>query len=153
MKMEHSNKPMSWKNLLVMALLSFIVMYILMYAMVDRYSNVYSNLNQLYMVLTMTSAMMLIEIAVMKSMYERKVKIITASVSIIALILFWTFTRNQTAISDKEFLKSMIPHHGAAVLMCKKAPIVDPEIKQFCDAIISGQQSEIDWMQKKLLAF
>lgn len=153
MKMEHSNKHMSWKNLLIMAILSFMAMYILMYAMVDRYQNVYSNLNQLYMVMVMTAAMMLIEIAVMNSMYERKVKVITASVSVIALILFWSFTRNQTAISDKEFLKSMIPHHGAAVLMCKKAPIVDPEIKQFCDAIISGQQSEIDWMQNKLLAF
>lgn len=34
----------------------------------------------------------------------------------------------QVAVSDKQFLKSMIPHHAAAVLMVKEAKLTDPEI-------------------------
>ena len=69
---------------------------------------------------------------------------------VVFLILFIFFIRNQTAISDKEFLKSMIPHHGGAVLMCQQASIQDSEIKKLCEAIISSQQSEIGWMKNKL---
>ena len=36
-------------RLLTMSVLSFISMYVLMYAMVDRFGNVYPNLNQFYM--------------------------------------------------------------------------------------------------------
>ena len=68
----------------------------------------------------------------------------------VILIAFFLFIRNQTAISDTEFLKSMIPHHGGAILMCEKAPIEDPEIQALCRNIISSQQSEIDQMKAKL---
>jgi hypothetical protein len=36
-------------HLVVMTVLSFIAMYVLMYAMVDRFGDVYPNLNQSYM--------------------------------------------------------------------------------------------------------
>jgi len=32
-------------------------------------------------------------------------------------LIFFTLVRQQAAITDKQFLKSMIPHHGAAILM------------------------------------
>jgi uncharacterized protein (DUF305 family) len=44
----------------------------------------------------------------------------------------------------------MIPHHASAILMCERASINDPEIKQLCEQIVSGQQSEIDQMRAKL---
>ena len=97
--------------------------------------------------------MMIVEIAIMASMYERKVKIITTIVSIVALVLFFSFVRNQTAISDKEFLKSMIGHHGSALLMCENAKLKDSEVKALCDEIISGQQTQIDWMKNKISSF
>ena len=31
--------------------------------------------------------------------------------------------------------------------MCEKAPIEDVEIRQLCNTIVSGQQSEIDQMK------
>ncbi len=34
--------------------------------------------------------------------------------------------------------------------MCEKASIPDPEIKDLCKSIISGQQSEINQMKTKL---
>jgi len=55
-----------------MALLSFLAMYGLMYAMVDSAANVYPNLNQLYMAGLMTVPMVLLELALMGSMYDTR---------------------------------------------------------------------------------
>ena len=136
---------------LVMIAVSFIAMYGLMYAMVNSADNVRLNFNQFYMAGLMTAAMVLIELSLMGGMYQNK-RLTTAilATAAIALIVFWMFTRQQVAISDKQFLKSMIPHHAGAILMCKRASISDTEIKRLCQGIIAGQQSEIDLMKAKL---
>ncbi len=67
------------------------------------------------------------------------------------LALFFFLIRAQTAVGDAQFLKSMIPHHAGAILMCDRAPIQDQEIKALCKKIIEGQQAEIDQM-KAILA-
>ena len=46
-----------------MTALMFVAMFGLMYAMVDRFDNVFPNLNQLYMASLMTAPMLLIELA------------------------------------------------------------------------------------------
>ena len=149
--MKHSGMKSMYLNLAIMAVLSFISMFVFMYMMVDSFSNVYPNLNQFYMAGLMTAPMIVIEIFVMWSMYHNKtINLIIAGVSIVLLILFSLFIRAQTAVSDKQFLKSMIPHHGGAVLMCDNSRLQDPEIKELCKGITSSQQSEIDWMKKKL---
>ena len=60
--------------------------------------------------------------------------------------------REQTAINDRQFLRSMIPHHAGAILMCQQAPVDDEEIKALCRSIVASQQSEIDIMKAKLAA-
>lgn len=96
----------------------------------------------------MTVPMLIIEILLMKSMYENKKAVLTIFItSIIILLTFFLFIRKQTAISDKEFLRSMIPHHGGAILMCREAEIMDSEIKKLCQQIITSQQQEIDQMK------
>lgn len=156
MKQTHANMKLPhtmWNKLALMTALSFVAMYGLMYMMVDTIDNVYPNFNQFYMAVVMTATMVVIEVVVMNSMYEgRRIKAIVIGLSLIALMLFFTFTRTQVAISDHEFLKSMIPHHGGAILMCKNTNLQDPEIKELCRSITSGQQSEIDFMKKKLEA-
>lgn len=138
-------------NLAIMTVLSFISMFVFMYMMVDSFGNVYLNLNQFYMAGLMTAPMIVIEIFVMWSMYNNKAaNLIIAGVCVALLVLFGLFIRKQTAISDTEFLKSMIPHHGGAVLMCDNPNLQDVEIKELCKGIISSQQSEIDWMKRKL---
>lgn len=138
-------------KLSIMTVLSFISMFVFMYMMVDSFRNVYPNLNQFYMAGLMTAPMIVIEIFVMWSMYNnKKANLIIVGVSIVLLVLFSLFIRKQTAISDREFLKSMIPHHGGAVLMCDNPGLQDAEIKALCKGITSSQQSEIDWMKKKL---
>ena len=152
MKMDMKNKNEHYKKLLVMAGLSFMSMYVLMYAMVNTIGNVYNNFNQFYMAGLMTAPMVIIELVVMRAMYpdkRRNIMIITGSV--IAALVFFLLIRQQTAISDKQFLRSMIPHHAGAILMCEQAPVNDPQIKELCETIRSSQQAEIDQMKAKLM--
>ena len=140
-----------YSSLLLMSALHFAAMYALMYAIVNSFANVYPNLNQLYMAGIMTAPMVILELLLMGSMYENKrLNGAIMAVSGIVFVGFFLFIRNQTAIGDTEFLKSMIPHHASAILMCEKAPTEDAEIRQLCTNIISGQQAEIDQMKRKL---
>ena len=137
-----------YRHLLMMAALSYISMYVLMYAMVNTIGNVFNNFNQFYMAGLMTAPMVLIELFVMRSMFPNKQRnaLITV-ISIIAALVFFLLIRQQVAISDKQFLRSMIPHHAGAILMCEQASIDDPEIKELCGTITSSQQTEIDQMK------
>jgi hypothetical protein len=131
-----------------MTVLMFIAMYILMYAMVDTFENVFSNLNQVYMAGLMTAPMILIELIIMRAVYEnRRANIIIIAVSLAVLVMFWFGIRQQIAITDRQFLRSMIPHHAGAILMCEEAPLQDVEIKSLCQQILRSQQSEIDQMK------
>jgi uncharacterized protein (DUF305 family) len=137
-----------YSRLLIMAILSFISMYILMYSMVNIFDNVFNNFNQFYMAATMTAPMVVFELLLMEAMYQNKrLNALIIAISIIGLAIFFLFIRQQTAISDKQFLRSMIPHHAGAILMCEEAPIQDAEIIELCGTIISSQQSEIDQMK------
>jgi uncharacterized protein (DUF305 family) len=134
-----------------MAVVHFFAMYLLMYSMVNNFSDVYANFNQFYMAGIMTSPMLILEIALMNKMYpNKKLNFLIVAISIILFITLFLFIRNQTAISDQQFLKSMIPHHSAAILMCEEAQITDAEIQDLCQKIISNQQSEIEFMKSKL---
>lgn len=144
------NHKKNYGRLAVMILLSFILMYVLMYAMVNAFANVSPNFNQFYMAGLMAASMVILELSLMGMYQNKKLNALIISVSVIALIAFWVLIRQQVAISDKQFLKSMIPHHAGAILMCKKASIQDPEIKELCKNILSSQQSQIDWMKAKL---
>jgi hypothetical protein len=141
----------AYQKILIMVVLSFVSMYILMYAMVDSFANVFPNVNQFYMAGLMTSPMVIIELAVMWGMYRNKrLNAILIVLSAVALVTFYACIRQQAAVADKQFLRSMIPHHAAAVLMVEKASVTDPEIKELCRNIISSQQKEIEQMKAKL---
>jgi hypothetical protein len=140
-----------YKRLAFMIGLSFISMYVLMYAMVNVFANVFPSLNQFYMAGLMTAPMVFIELVLMRSMYTNKK--MNAGIVVggaLVLILCWMGIRQQTGIGDKQFLRSMIPHHAGAILMCEKAALKDPEIRDLCRGIIAGQQAEIDLMKEKL---
>lgn len=138
-------------RLLAMTALSFLAMFVLMYAMVDRFDNVYANLNQAYMAGLMAAPMVIIELILMRSMYpnaKRNAAII--AVTLLVMALCWIFIRQQSAISDRQFLKSMIPHHAGAVLMCEQNKLKDPELIRLCQGILASQQAEILLMKSKL---
>ena len=99
----------------------------------------------------MTMPMIILELAIMGGMYmKKKLNALIFAVSFIALIGFFLCIRYQTAVSDKQFLKGMIPHHAAAILMAEKVDKKDPVIKKLTEDIISSQQAEIDLMKVKL---
>ncbi|WP_205687072.1 DUF305 domain-containing protein [Chitinophaga pollutisoli] len=149
--MQHGEHNKHYRSLLVMVILSFISMYILMYAMVDTFSNVIPNVNQFYMAGLMASPMLIIELIIMRSMYmNKKLNGLLLATGSLALVIFYLLIRQQAAVSDRQFLRSMIPHHAAAILMAKEAAVTDPEIKELCRTIITSQQAEIDQMKAKL---
>lgn len=135
----------------LMLVLSFACMYALMYAMVDRFANVVPNINQFYMAALMTAPMAILELALMGAMYrdKRKNAVIFALAGLV-LIGSWFGIRAQVGVGDRQFLKSMIPHHAGAILMCKEATISNPDIQVLCRNIIEGQQVEIDQMKSLL---
>ena len=137
--------------LALMTLLSFIAMFAFMYSMVDKFENVIPNLNQFYMAITMAAPMVLIEVLVMWAMYQnRALNVAIIAAALVATLAFFFMIREQTGVTDAQFLKSMIPHHAGAILMCEKAPLQDKEVKALCQGIITGQRAEIAQMKTKL---
>jgi uncharacterized protein (DUF305 family) len=147
----HQSHNGHYKHLIIMIALSFVCMYILMYAMVDSISNVFPNINQFYMAGLMTMPMIPIEMMLMRKMFpSKKINTVFIALSIMGGISFFLLIRQQTAVSDRQFLKSMIPHHAGAILMCEKSNIKDPEIIKLCEEIRASQQREIAQMKAKL---
>ena len=138
----------------IMTALSFVAMYFLMYAMVDVLDNVVMNFNQVYMAGLMAAPMVVIELVLMSGMYKKKrLNAVIAGAAILAAIVLFMLIRRQTAIGDRQFLRSMIPHHASAILMCQQASIGDARIRQLCEApegIVASQQREIEQMKAML---
>ena len=137
--------------LALMTSLSFIAMFAFMYSMVDKFENVIPNLNQFYMAVTMAAPMVLIEVLVMWAMYQnRALNVAIIAAALVATSAFFFMIREQIGVTDAQFLKSMIPHHAGAILMCEKAPLQDKEVKALCQSIVTGQRAEIAQMKVKL---
>lgn len=146
------HKQGHYGRLMVMVALSFVAMYILMYAMVNRFENVFNSINQAYMAGLMAAPMLLIELALMRGMYpDRRRNAWFAIGAVLFMALCWFGIRQQLAVTDQQFLRSMIPHHAGAILMCEQADPQGPEIQALCREIVASQREEIAEM-KALLA-
>ena len=151
-KAEHSLAM--YKRFAIMAVAMFVAMYFIMYAMIDGLNNLIPNINNLYMTLLMVSAMLIIEIWIMKGMYQnKKINWAIITVSLAIGIFSWFGIREQLFVGDKEFVKGMIPHHAAAVLMSEKAKLTDPELIELQKNILETQAKEIELMKRKLKEF
>ena len=140
-----------YARLALMTAFSFVSMYVLMYSMTNTGRDIYNSLNQVYMAGLMTGAMVLIELATMRGMYpDRRANAAIAVASLVLLFGSWQLIRDQGAVGDRQFLRSMIPHHAGAVLMCREAPVHDPDVRALCRTIIEGQENEIRQMKALL---
>ncbi|CAD5291566.1 conserved membrane hypothetical protein [Bosea sp. 62] len=128
-------------------LLSLIVMYLVMYTMIDGWPDYRNNINMLYMALTMWAPMGILMIVTMGSMYQnaRTNIVLYAVFALVTLGSFWA-TRSQALVDDRQFIQSMVPHHSGAILMCREAKLVDPELVKLCQDISQGQRREIEQM-------
>jgi uncharacterized protein (DUF305 family) len=140
---------MMWIKLAVMTLLGFIAMYFLMYQMVNSSRDLILSVNQIWMAGSMAAAMVAIELLIMGEMYKnRAIRFGLIGLSTLMTVVFVLFTRYQTAIDNNDFLRSMIPHHSGAILMCSNPKLTDPEIVKLCGQITKSQQEEIDEMNQ-----
>jgi uncharacterized protein (DUF305 family) len=141
-----------YASLALQTVVSGIIMYLVMFVMIDRLSSFYNNLNMLYMTLMMVAPMVVLMILAMRHMFPSKAANNALLVGAVVVFLgAFALIRTQTTIGDTAFLRSMIPHHSGAILMCREASIRDPEIKTLCGEIIRSQAQEIDQM-KAILA-
>lgn len=138
-------------NLAVQSLVGGIIMYFVMFVMIDRLSSFFNNLNMLYMALMMVTPMVVLMIVAMPHMFPSKRANAALLVgSAVVFVASFALIRTQTTIGDGAFLRSMIPHHSGAILMCREASLRDPELKSLCQDIIRSQQQEIDQMKGML---
>jgi uncharacterized protein (DUF305 family) len=140
-----------YRSLAVQTAASGVIMYLVMFVMIDSWSSFYNNLNTLYMTLMMVAPMMVLMIVAMPGMFpSKRLNALLLILSAIAFFGSLALIRTQTTIGDTEFLRSMIPHHAGAVLMCEEAALEDAQIKRLCDTIIASQQAEIAEMKTML---
>lgn len=140
-----------YRSLAYQTAISGVIMYLVMFVMIDRLSSFYLNLNMFYMTLMMVAPMVVLMIVAMRDMFPSKA-INTALLIGCGVAFFGSFAliRTQTTIGDSAFLRSMIPHHSGAILMCEQAKLGDPEVKALCANIIRSQREEIASMEAML---
>lgn len=142
----------AYMSLALQTLVGGAIMYLVMFVMIDGLGSFYNNFNMFYMTLMMVAPMVVLMILAMRHMFPSRTAnaaLLAGSVSI--FLGCFALIRTQTTIGDTEFLRSMIPHHSGAILMCREASLSDPEVKSLCDGIIRSQRQEIDQM-KAILA-
>jgi uncharacterized protein (DUF305 family) len=142
----------AYASLALQTVVSGIIMYLVMFVMIDGLGSFYNNLNMFYMTLMMVAPMVVLMILAMKHMFpSRAANIALLAISTIAFLGSFALIRTQTTIGDGQFLRSMIPHHSGAILMCREAKLSDPAIIALCERIKRSQAEEIGQM-KAILA-
>ena len=138
----------SYKKLAITIAINSVVMFLLTYVMIDSMDHFLLNINKVYMTLMMVAPMVVLMLIVMGSMYKNKQLNLALIVIFVALFagVFW-LARTQTPVGNEQFLRSMIPHHSSAILMCEESAINDPEILSMCEEIVATQQEEIAQME------
>lgn len=146
-----SHDAHSYRNFAIELAIEFVIMYFVMYTMIDSTAHLHLNINNVYMTLMMVAPMAVVMLLSMRAMFSRtslNTAIIATSVVVFG-ISFWAM-RAQAAVGDREFLRSMIPHHSGAILMCQQASLSDPRIVKLCQGIVESQKSEIAQMEQLL---
>ena len=129
--------------------LSLLVMYVAMFAMIWSWGEFIQNVNFFYMALVMWAPMGAIMLATMGGMYRNRKLNAALYVAFAAiLVLSLVGIRQQSLVGDDQFVRSMIPHHSGAILMCEEAKLTDPEIRRLCREIIQAQKDEIAEMKR-----
>ena len=136
-----------YKKFGIVILINAVLMFLIMYVMIDDFSAFYLNINKVYMSVMMVAPMVIIMLLVMRRMYEnKKLNYILIAVFAGLFILCFALVRTQQPVGNEQFLRSMIPHHSGAILMCDEAEITDPEVIKLCEQIVKSQKEEINQM-------
>ncbi|MEX2582314.1 MAG: DUF305 domain-containing protein [Gemmatimonadota bacterium] len=140
-----------YRKLFIAISINAVIMFALTYVMVEDAGHLYANINRAYMALIMAAPMVTIMLLVMHSMFEDRTRnYLIHAAAIGAFLLIYFLIRSQTPVGNEQFLRSMIPHHSSAILMCDRAAISDQRIIDLCGEIVPTQEEEIAEMQRIL---
>ena len=140
-----------YSKFVIMMAVSFIVMYAVMFLNVADVDHVMMSPMRIYMTSLMIASMAVVMLLFMLGMYTNKNKnIAILIVGIVGFAAFFYMERNQSFISDEEYMRAMIPHHSSAILTSQQAHLKDPEVKKLAKEIIEAQKREIAQMKQML---
>jgi uncharacterized protein (DUF305 family) len=147
-KMDRQMAAKNYRMLGISFVVMLILMYLIMFTMIYSLGEFIQNINFFYMAIMMATPMTVMMPLMMGSMYpDRKLNLFVYVGCALLFVLAFIGIRTQALVGDTQFLRSMIPHHSGAILMCEQANIKDPEIKTLCGEIIKSQAEEIDQMK------
>ena len=151
------NREMMRKHYLMFALnmvLSTIIMYLVMFEMIRGSGEFVQNINFFYMALTMAMPMGALMLLMMRSMYaDKRLNLVLYLVMAGIFVFSFAAVRTQALVGDRQFVRSMIPHHSGAILMCNEASLRDAEVRDLCfneNGIVKSQEREIAQMKSLL---
>ncbi|MEO6433153.1 MAG: DUF305 domain-containing protein [Sphingomicrobium sp.] len=134
------------------SIIMLILMYLVMFTMIYSLGEFIQNINFFYMAIMMATPMTVMMPLMMGGMYpDRKLNMAIYGICALLFVAAFIGIRTQALVGDNQFLKSMIPHHSGAILMCEEAKLHDPEVQALCGGIIQAQKDEIAQM-KAILA-
>jgi len=137
-----------YRMLALNLMISLVIMYLAMFAMIWSSGEFIQNINFFYMALVMWAPMAIAMLLTMGSMYPNgRLNLLLYGGFAVVFMASFAAIRAQAAVGDRQFLRSMIPHHSGAVLMCERAKLSDPEIVSLCGRIIQSQTEEIAEMK------
>lgn len=133
---------------LAMILVSTIVMYCLTYLNVFEAAHIHFSQTRMYMALIMGSAMAIVMLLFMLSMYKnKKANISILAGAVVVFVLSLWLVRSQVTVDDVAYMRAMIPHHSIAILTSERARIKDPRVRELADGISEIQKKEIAEME------
>ena len=100
--------------------ISLAIMYFVMFAMIWSWGEFIQNINFFYMALMMWAPMGSLMLLTMGMMYpNRTLNLALHGAFALIFVLATIGIREQGLVGDRQFLRSMIPHHSGAILMCE----------------------------------
>lgn len=138
----------SYLTLAKIIAINLVAMFFLTYVTLDSTEDFFFSLNRFYMALLMTAPMVVLMLALMRSMFpNRRLNIAVYTVAVALFVGVFALVRTQVPVGDRQFLSSMIPHHSGAILMCERAAIKEAEVIRLCEQIVASQKDEIAQMR------
>lgn len=141
------------KEIIIMIIIMFISgLLSSMNIWVDKISDIYFHLNDVYMALLMCGWSLII-----MGIYYIHGTIFTIGIIMTSIIIYCI--RNQLFIDEKQYLKGMIPHHSMAVLMSKQlldksyndnTRKMPKKIQDLVSHITNSQENEINLMKSRV---
>lgn len=147
--MEKKESKKHYTKFGLMMLTSFIAMYLLMFINMDQFDHFSITVTRIYMALCMIAIMAIIMLLYMLNMYrDKRLNTLILLGSVVVFFGFLGMLRNQTFISDVQWMRGMIPHHSSAIMTSQMAHLKDAQARKLALEIIEAQKREIAEMRE-----